>query len=698
MSEQLKQEHRPDAVPSESPASRSRPERALGRTAPAWIAAIVVPVVVVGGVFLSPFVRDRTRLPYGADTLNYVTLEALVHTDGVEALTPERSGSNRTLGDRAGYFVDVSLLLTLTRTDPLTLAWVSPALFAVCVALAVVYLVGDGLRLGPGWGALAGIGVGASAWIAWTAVGYATNLAVDSLLLITAALAVGVVFDGWRRIGGPALVLAGAFLVHWMFTALLVIVLVAGVVGAALVWRFAPRLTAIPRRGLGRLLISIAAGLIGAVLLFLVAPDGPHRGPVYGDRHVLVRMGQRMPSFHLSVTAPLALAAALLLIATAWSRRVYGAVQLAAWALVAPSAYLAWRAFRIALPPYRSAAFAVAIPLLVVLLGAAVAFAPFLRPAWLRVGAGALVAGGLAAAFVAGGSTIWSQQQTHFDRSLIAQVRTVDAYLREASVPNATPIRFSIGQSATIRREKTVRKWILPGMSPERYGAVQIVTLDPQPDAGPNDPGAPDGALPAARPGEPVIVSLSTIEPELMRGVHLARGIVVVSGPRPPRMFTPAVVPTAPDPMRLAALLGWCLLALALAGVGWAWSFGGVRGWLMLPAAPGFGVAVLAAIGLVASRLGVAFSGTSGVLIVVLAGVSGWVPLAVARLRDRRIRGATADAWGTRSAATRSGGPRFAVVPTATPPSRPPSSPRRSRHRRDRTGTGRGARPRRPSG
>ena len=209
--------------------------------------------------------------------------------------------------------------------------------------------------------------VAGSAFVAWTAVGYATNLALDVVAMAAAVMALEVL-RGRRGIVAGALLLAGGALLHWMFTALFVGVLCAlalvqivlpGGAGA----RGSGRRAA---RRLGAMLV-LAAVLAAAGLL--IAPQHPARLPNVqpGMTGPLGRIAERLPAMALPVTLPLAVLGVVLLAFDRRDERGRAPALLLIWSSLAAVGLVGWYLLGLPLPPYRWAAFALAIPAAIVL-------------------------------------------------------------------------------------------------------------------------------------------------------------------------------------------------------------------------------------------------------------------------------------------------------------------------------------------
>ena len=82
-----------------------------GSRARAWgvgavVALVVAPVVVVLGLYLSPYVLGRVDTPIGGDTPWYIARQRLVAEQGLDAIgegTGQGPRRPKTLGDRPGY-------------------------------------------------------------------------------------------------------------------------------------------------------------------------------------------------------------------------------------------------------------------------------------------------------------------------------------------------------------------------------------------------------------------------------------------------------------------------------------------------------------------------------------------------------------------------------------------------------------------
>lgn len=103
---------------------------------------------------------------------------------------------------------------------------VRPAVFATIVGLAAGALAVDGAGERRSRAPTYALGIGGSSYIAWTAVGYATNLSLDAIALAVAAI----VLLPRRTRTSPVLggtMLGAGLLTHWMFATAFAAVLVA---------------------------------------------------------------------------------------------------------------------------------------------------------------------------------------------------------------------------------------------------------------------------------------------------------------------------------------------------------------------------------------------------------------------------------------------------------------------------------------
>jgi hypothetical protein len=582
---------------------------------------VIVPVGVLVAIYLAPFAKDPSTMPFGVDTSTYIWRTNVVHDLGIASLTPNVTNAPKPLGDRPGYPLVLSLLRSVTGTSSLSLMWLTPAVFAAAIGLAAGSLASDGaLERRSRSGAVA-IAVGGSAFVAWTAVGYGANLALDVVAMAAAVMALEVA-RGRRGVWGGAILLAGGVLLHWMFALLFVSVLAVG----AVLRFFRPGDPAdAPRRvAFRRLSTMLALGtVIGAIGLLLLAPQRPARLPEVDPSRPgpVGRVELRLPALALPLTLPLAALGSALLVSERRRARQNTGVLLGVWSSLALISVLAWFVLELPLPPYRWAGSALAIPAAIVL-GAFAASDLFERSGRHRIAAVA-VAGGLVATvgLVREGASVWWSREPTLVAEEFAQLGTLSSYLE--SLPARTRIVILI--EAYRKRAPFNRAWT--GLPPDRLRDVTMVPVRIDEDA-------PDLGLPsvARRPGT-VVVSLDAYRRPPDVGRSLGPGVHLISGPQAHDIDV-AVPPRAPPPLDLASSSALLLAVLAFGGGGWAW-LTDLRTLGIVSLAPAFGVAILTSVGLVASRLGVPMHRPWGAGLVAAVGIVGWV---VAFLRRGRLR------------------------------------------------------------
>jgi hypothetical protein len=587
--------------------------------------AIIVPAGVIATIYIAPFASDPTMMPFGVDTSMYIWRVNVVHDLGIASLTPETTNAPKPLGDRPGYPIVLSLLRSVTGLSSLSLMWLTPALFASALGLAAASLASDGaLERRRRSGAVA-IAVGGSAFVAWTAVGYAANLALNVVVIGAAVMAL-MVARGRRGMWAGAILLGGAVLLHWMFSALFIALLGA----AGVVQLVRPRTeTADPRRlAFKRLVMMLGLGAVLGVGGLLLAPQLPQRLPDVdpgrpGPAH---RVELRLPALALPLTLPLATLGTTLLALDRRIGRRHAAVLLGVWSSIALVSVVAWFILDLPLPPYRWAGFALAIPAAIVL-GTYAAGDRF-------VGSGrhavALVPDSLAVvasvALAAAGASVWWSREPTLVAYEFAQLRTLTSYLE----PLPVETRVVILMEAYRKRAPFNRAWTM--LPPKRFPHVTMVAARVRPDA-------PDLGLPPAAQGRPgtVVVALDAFRRPAGIGTPIGPGVHLLSGPGP-RGVEPGVPPRAPPPIVMALTVVILLSVLVFAGGGWAATLSDLPVLGFVSMAPAFGVAILGGTGLVASRLGVPLRGGGGIGLVGLIAISGWVAALLVRRGNRGHR------------------------------------------------------------
>ncbi len=591
------------------------PARSSFRSWPGFLLAIAAPAVVIGGLYLAPFFHDATTMPFGFDTAGYVWRAEMVHGAGVASLSPEVFGDRKALGYRPAYPVLLSLLRTATGASPLALAWVFPAAMAALIGLGAGAMATDGLLEGRGRSGAVALAVGGSAFIAWTAVGYATALAFDVIAIALAVVALRVSARG-RGVVAGALLLGGGVLYHWMFAAVLAAVLAAFALVLTIAKRRAADRAWGPTSG-GRRLgwMLLGGGVLGGIGL-LFAPELPGHLPHvhYGGPGSLTFIRERLPSMALWLTLPLAAIGTALVASDRRGERRWGVALPAIWASLALVGLGAWYVLHLPTPPYRWAGFAFAIPALVVLGALAI---------WTRAGnrwPGGTAAGiGLSVvtvmAFVGAGAHVWWDLATpRIDAAQLAQVRTVAGYL--AQTPADTPVLFLTAPS----RGRAPLDLIRAGLPADRIPDASLASARVRADGSLVSP----GGTPLAPPPGSAVVILDTLLGGSPAGTALGGGITLVAGPAPAGRVDAAPLPRAPSWPALVGLWALILLVLGAVGSGWASGLTDLPAAGRVAIAPAVAMAVIGFVGTVASRLGVPLGGIGGIGLLLATAGMGW--------------------------------------------------------------------------
>ena len=595
------------------------PERSF--TKKPWfevLVAVVLPAGVVAAIYLTPFVTDPSTMPFGVDTSTYIWRTNVVHDLGIASLTPDVTNAPKPLGDRPGYPLVLSLLRSATGFSSLSLMWLTPALFSAALGLAAGSLASDGaLERRVRSGAIA-VAVGGSAFVAWTAVGYAANLALDVVAMAAAVMALEVA-RGRRGVWAGAVLVVAAVLLHWMFALLFIAVL--GVTAVIRSVRLRDERDRSPRMALGRLARMLAIGtVVGVIGLLLLAPQRPARLPEVDPARPgpAGRVELRLPALALPVTIPLAAIGSALL-ASDRRRRTAG-VLLGIWASLAVISVVAWFLLDLPLPPYRWAGFALGIPIAIVL--GAFAAGDLLERRGRRLLASLAVAGALAVGvgFAGAGASVWWSREPTLAADEFGQLRTLSSYVGSLSPQT----RIVILIEPYRKRAPFNRAWT--GLPADR---LRFTTMIPARI----DERAPDLGLPPdarERPGT-VVVSLDAYREPPGVGRSLGPGVHLIFGPDPEGIQVGSP-PRAPPPLHLAASVVVLLGLLAFSGGGWA-SLTDLRGIGVASVAPAFGVAILTSVGLLASRAGVPLHPPWGTVLVATVGIAGWLAAFVRRGR-----------------------------------------------------------------
>jgi hypothetical protein len=569
-------------------------------------------VVITSAMYLFPFVRDSSLLPFGSDTKKYLARAEIVKTEGIQGLVGDRSS----IAERPTVPIFVATITGLTRSTPLTYAWLTPAIFASLIALAAGALAAEGLEEPRRRSLFYGVGVSCSAFVAWTAYGYAANLLVDPVIVALFLVAIRAMTTGRGRFVG-AVLLAGAVLAHWVFASL-----AAGLLaGLAILLALARLLhgSMRPRKGAARdVALIVVGGLAGGAAALSLAPSFPSRISVRapGSHGGTFHLDQRLPGMRLPITGPLAgLGFVLGLIGPRRQRR-WCLLLLALWALLVPIALVGWYVFDLSTTPYRFAAFALAIPILVVTGAGSVG--TFVRTRLPRLG---VVVGGvllLAASLglAATGASVWWKSQPHLNADELSQLEVLAGYL----APQSPDLQVIVPIPPQMRLSMDRIRIGLPVELAPRVRTLPILL----------DPREPNGGI--VVPDRTAVVWLDAFAKREVPGVPLGPGVVLVNGPPAVGPIVPGTPPRAPPVASMIALVLAAIGALAAAGSGWVQLMDLSRiGRASLM--PVVGVATLGPVGLVLSRSGIPFDRWGAAIIVLSTAAVGWVHVALRRLR-----------------------------------------------------------------
>ncbi|MGZ8572282.1 MAG: hypothetical protein ACXWW5_08660, partial [Actinomycetota bacterium] len=523
---------------------------------------------------------------------------------GIDAL----GDAERGLGERPTHPIVVSTFRGVTGAQPLTAAWISPAVLAAAIALAAGALATDGLREPRRRSAAYAVGVGASGFVAWTAVGYAANLMLDPVALALVLAAILAAFQRRGILAGISLGL-GAALIHWMFT-LVVIGLLLGFALALAIGANLPGVWAPPVHAARRVLQVLGGGVVAGGVALGLSPMFPsHVFLVEPGTSGDVKAEQRLPSLALWLTLPLALLGGVLGLTGGSGQRRWTTGVLLAWAALAPMSLIAWYALDLPVPPYRWTAFALGIPMLVVFAAACIGERVRARSARLgrplTVTLLVVASGGLAV----GGARIWDRADAGLEAEGFVQLEAMARYL------DGLPADLPVFLTTPSKVPSAVVPRIQAGLSAADFERVSFLP-GPLPRGTPH----PTDDLPEGS----IVLFLSAFDRRpVPPGDPLIPGAVIVMGPPPVTPIDMPASPRAPSAGAMAGLALVCLLVLTIAGSGWAGSMA-VDPIGRVALAPAFGLALLGPVGLLTGRAGLPFDRPGAVGLVALTAALGW--------------------------------------------------------------------------
>jgi hypothetical protein len=129
-----------------------------------------------------------------------------------------------------------------------------------------------------------------------------------------------------------------------------------------------------------------------------------------------------------------------------------------------------------------------------------------------------------------------------------------------------------------------------------------------------------------------IVIELRAFNPRLVHhpdrpaepGRWIANGVWLVRGPAPSGPIPPAEPPRRPPTATLALLTVGVLALLGAAGSGWSAALAPRGVGLRAAIAPGFGIAVLSVVGMVADGVGIRLRGVGAVAVAVVTVAAGW--------------------------------------------------------------------------
>jgi hypothetical protein len=616
-------------------------------------AVVIIPAIIVAGLFLSLYISRHAVIPVGADTPQYLWRTRLAELGGLKALPLHLPNPLQPNADRPGYPILASLFHAGTGVTPLQMAYLVPAVLSVVIGLAGAAFARGGMRE-PSWSfAVYAVLIGASVNVAITAYGYIDNLTIDGVLIAAACMAL-LAADGRPAIGAGVFLLVGAVVIEWTF----VVLFAALIVGTAVL--LVPESIVARREGAklwrtpsGRLATMLAAALPPSLAVLFLAParHGPPHGLIHhGQVH---KLDQQLPYYHVPWVAPAAVAGAVATAIPPRPPRIRALLMLGIWALSPiPAVFLLNHGYNV--PSQRILGFAYGIPLLAT---AAIVGVGRLLSAKVRWVGKPLAAGVVIAGMVGG---LYLAHQAWFSRSPFMPTQSVPDMLTAAKYLEHTPP----GHPVVFVTDNPALPWqgFLPGFRRIRafapadhindvyfYSGSVADALAGKPDEPPNNPKLAHlsaRAWPRLKyimAQDPTLVVMRLYYPnfDLIRQQHpdwaITSRLLVARGPRPPASeLQPDNLVLPPPSSTLVWKTVGVLVLLFVVGLGWAAALV-PAGWLVKTGtAAAFGIATLSVSGLIADRLGFRLVGGSGVAIVVVAAALGWGSFALQRIpRDR---------------------------------------------------------------
>ena len=554
---------------------------------------------------------------------------------------------------RPGYALLAAVLGSAAGTSQLELQVVLP------------FVLVSVLALGAGSFFDSAFGGGRWAWIVTAGVAGlflgATRLVGENVSnLLFMALAAGALaclcrrVEGRRGLAGCVLLLVAAGLSHWIFLAVLGVVL--GVLAVLCVpesvrqrragvpmWRTETGLVAAAGAWTGGAMAVLIAGILRAPFQTVEIREDPRR--------YVPKLRTDLARLVLPVSGPL-------MAAGAWdleqvrrpARSRFGLRLLLAWTLVAAVGIVAGVVWK-GIPPHRSLALWVGLPGVVLFAAAVVRAAEWLRSRRGRWAGVAVAVLGVAVAGVIGGAAWYGQGPgVWISPVALRQAEAAAAYVEQ--LPAGQPFVFlvsSAGKAGVLSvalKERTIRVALPPERQPDAYvfvGDARDVLSGRRTPLGPRMTDATSEYWDAVRtvlPTRPPVLVLRGMAEKQFReateqlgATVIAPGVALIQGLPPNGPLSLAPPPRLVPPLRLGLLRGALLLVLlGVAGGGWAIVILGADAPVhtLVGMAPAVGAAGVILAAVMPARLGVGAGGGVGIAVLVAVAAAGWIAARVA--------------------------------------------------------------------
>ena len=643
------------APPAARPEEPSPKASALRRAATflAGASVVIIPAIIVAGLFLSLYISRHQVIPVGADTPQYLWRARLAEVGGLSALPLHLPNPLNPNADRPGYPILASLFHAGTGVTAFQMSYLVPAVLSVVIGLAGAAFARGGMRE-PSWSfAVYAVLIGASVNVAITAYGYIDNLTIDGVLIAAALMAL-LAADGRPAIGAGVFLMVGAVAIHWIF----VVLVAALIMGTAVL--LVPE-SIVARRGgtklwktpSGRMATMVAAAIPPSLAVLFLAParHGPPHGLIHHGQ--VGKLDRQLPYYRIPWVWPFALGGAVATAIPPRPQRIRALLMLGIWALSPlPAVFLLHHGYNV--PSQRILGFAYGIPLLATaaLVGVGRLLSAKVRWVGKPLAAVVVLAGMAAGVFLA--HQAWYSRSPFMPTTSVPDLLTAAKYMEHTEPGH--PVVFVTNNPALPWRG------FIPGFRrlrafapPDHIGDIYMYpgrladALAGKPDEPPDDTKLAHlsaNAWPQLKyvmAQNPTLVVMRLYYPNFdqVRQQHpdwaITSRFLVARGPRPPASeLQPGTLTLPPSSSTLVWKTVGIVLLLFLVGFGWAVALV-PAGWLeKAGTAPAFGIAALAVSGLIADRLGFRLVGGSGVAIVIIAALLGWGTYALQLIpRDR---------------------------------------------------------------